>query len=91
MFAECNYHKDAQDNLLKDQLIFGITVKEIQDSLLSKIASDDSTGKCLLEARKTESKIEKRKLLGIKTNVSYYAIGTYGGNKRYRSKSKGKG
>ena len=91
MIPECNYHKYALDNLLKDQLMFGITVKEIQDSLLSKIASDDTKGKCLLEAIKIESKIEQRKLLGIKTNVSYDAIGTYGRNKRYGSKSKGRG
>ena len=88
MIPECNYHKDVLDDLVKDKFIFGITVKEIQDSLLSKIASDESTGKCLLEARKIESQIEQRKLLCIKTNVSYDAIGTYSGNKRYRSKSK---
>ena len=46
MTSECNYHKDALDDLLKDQFIFGITVKEIQDSLLSKIATDDGIRKC---------------------------------------------
>ena len=91
MFPECNYHRDALDDLLKDQIIFGITVKEIQDSLLSNIASYNSIGRCLLEARKIKSQIEQRKLLGIKTNVSYDAIVTYGRKKRYRSKCKGKG
>ena len=43
------------------------------------------------KARKIKSQIEQRKLLGIKINVSYDAIDTYGGNKRYRSKSKDKG
>ena len=89
MIPECNYHKSTLDDLLKDQFIFSITVKEIQDSLLSKIASDDSIGMCLLEARKFEFQIKQRKVLGIKTNVSYDAIGTYGGSKRYRSKGKG--
>ena len=66
-------------------------MKVIQDTQLSKISSDDMIVKCLLEARKVEFQIEQRKLLGIKTNVNYYAVGQYGGNKRYRSKSKGKG
>ena len=88
---ECNYHKHAIDDLLKDQFIFRIGVKEIQDTPVSKISSDDTIGKCLLEARKVESQIEQRKLLGIKTKFSYDAVGQYGGNKRYRSKSKGKG
>ena len=62
---ECSYHKHPND-LLKDQFIFGIGVKEIQDTLLSKISSDDMIGKCLLEARKVEPQLEQRKLLGIK-------------------------
>ena len=63
---ECNYHKDAIDDLLKDQFIFGITVKEIQDSLLSKIASDNGIGKCLLEARKIKPQIEQKSYLVLK-------------------------
>ena len=63
MIPECNYHKDTLDDLLKDECIFGITVKEIQDSLLSKIASDDSIGKCLLEARKIKSQIKESYLV----------------------------
>ena len=55
---------------------------------MSKIASDNSIGKCLFEARKIESLIKQRKLLSIKTDVSYDAIGTYSGNKRYRSNGK---
>ena len=66
---ECNYHKHAIDDLLKDQFIFKIGVKEIQDTLLSKISSDDMIGRCLLEARKVECQIEQRKLLGIKPNL----------------------
>ena len=42
MIPRCNYHRDTLDDLLKDQFIFGITLRKIQNSLLSKIASDDS-------------------------------------------------
>ena len=69
MIPKCNYHRDTVDDLLKDQFIFGIIVMEIQNSFLSKTASDDSKGKCLLEARNVESQIKQRKLLGIQTNV----------------------
>ena len=62
----------------------------LQDSLFSKIASDDSI--CVfLKPEKSNLKLKKRKLLGIKPNVNYDAIGTYGGNKRYKSKDKGQG
>ena len=61
----------------------GLTVKEIQDILLSKIESDDTIGKCLLEFRKVESQIAQRKIHVIKTSVSYDTIGQYRGNKRY--------
>ena len=64
-------------------------LSEIQDRLLCKIESDDTIGKCLLERRKVESQIEQRKILGI--IMSYDAIGQYGCNQRYLSKSKGKG
>ena len=37
VIPEYNYHKDVLDDILKDQFIFGFTVKEIQDTLLSKI------------------------------------------------------
>ena len=38
--------------------MFTLTVKEIQDTLLSKIESDDTIGKYLLEVRKVEYQIE---------------------------------
>ena len=91
LIPECNHHKDTIDDIFKNQSIFGLTAKEIQDTLLNKIESDDTIGKCLLKARKVESQIEQRKILGIKTSMSYDTIGQYGGNKRYQSKSKGKG
>ena len=64
--VECRYLDDVKDELLKDQYIFGLCVKEIQDHLLGEITPEDATEKCLLESRKIESKIEQRKLLVIK-------------------------
>ena len=52
MISECTYDRDTLDDLLKDQFMFGITVKKIQDSLSSIIVSDHSIGKCILETRK---------------------------------------
>ena len=46
---ECNYHEHAIDDLLKDQFILGIGVKEIKDTLLSEISSNNMIGKFLLE------------------------------------------
>ena len=80
--VECRYPNDVQDQLLKDQYIFGLCVKEIQDHLLGEIVPEDTAEKCLLESRKIESKIEQRKLLGIKTSMTYDAI--------YRGRNKSK-
>ena len=63
---ECKYRNDA-DELLKDQFIFGIYNKEIQDHLLGEIKEMDNSVKSLYEARKIESKLAQRKLLGIVT------------------------
>ena len=63
-----------QDQLLKDQYIFSLCVKEIQDHLLGEITLEDTAEKCLLESRTIESKTEQRKLLGIKTSMTYNAI-----------------
>ena len=91
--VECRYPDIAQDELLKDQYIFGLCIKEIQDHLLGEIVAEDTPEKCLLESRKVESKIEQRKLLGIKAAISYDAIQRNGfrGRDKYRSKSKGHG
>ena len=72
--VECRYPEIVHDELLKDQFIFGLAIKEIQDHLLGEIKAEDSSEKCLLESRKVESKIEQRKLLGIKTAMTYDAI-----------------
>ena len=72
--VECHYPDIVQDKLLKDQFIFGLVIKEIQDHLLGEIVAEDSSEKCLLELRKVESKIEQRKLLGIKAAISYDSI-----------------
>ena len=55
------------DDLLKDQFIFGIHNKEIQDHLLGEISETDNSVKSLYEARKIKSKLEQRKMLGIVT------------------------
>ena len=48
---ECKYRNDV-DELLKDQFIFGIENKEIQDHLLGEISEMDNSVKALYEARK---------------------------------------
>ena len=63
---ECKYRNDA-DELLKDQFIFGIYNKEIQDHPLGEIKEMDNSVKSLYEARKIESKLAQRKLLRIVT------------------------
>ena len=72
--VKCKYPNTVQDELLKDQFIFGVCVKEVQDHLLGKITPEDNSDKCLLEARKVESKIVQCKLLGFKTAMTYDAI-----------------
>ena len=61
---ECKYRTDS-DELLKDQFIFGIHNKEIQDHLLGEIKETDNSVRALYEARKIESKLAQRKMLGI--------------------------
>ena len=89
--VECHYPNIVQDELLKDQFIFGLAIKEVQDHLLGKIVAEDSSEKCLLESRKRESKIEKRKLSVIKTAMTYDVVQTHRGRNKFRSKSQGRG
>ena len=84
--VECKYPNVVQDELLKDQFIFSVCVKEAQDHL-GEITPEDNSDECLLETRKVESKIEQCKLLGIKTSMTYDAIHS---NNRGRSKSRNK-
>ena len=86
--VECRYPEIVHDELLKDQFIFGLGIKEIQDHLLGEIKADDSSEKCLLESRKIESKIEQRKLLGIKTAMTYDAIHSHSHRGRDKSRNK---
>ena len=86
--VECRYPNDVQDELLKDQYIFGLCVNEVQDHLLGEIVPEETTEECLLESRKIESKIEQRKLLGIKTTMTYDTI--YNGRNKSRNKSHGR-
>ena len=85
--VECKYPNTVQDELLKDQFIFGVCVKEVQDHLLGEITPEDNSDKCLLEACKVESKIEQHKLLSIKTSMTYDVIQS---SNRGRSKSRSK-
>ena len=65
-------------------------IKEIQDHLFGEIVTEDTPEKCLLESRKVESKIEQRKLLGIKAAILYDSVQTNNrGRGTFRSKSKG--
>ena len=61
---ECKYKNNA-DELLKDQFLFGVYNREIQDNLLGEISETDNSVKALYKARKIESKHEQCKLLGI--------------------------
>ena len=61
---ECRYRNDS-DELLKDQFIFGIYDKEIQDHLFGEIKETDNSVRALYEARKIELKLAQRKMLGI--------------------------
>ena len=63
---ECKFKNDS-DDLLKDQFIFGIHSKEIQDHLLGEISETGNSIKSLYGARKIKSKLEQRKMLGIVT------------------------
>ena len=41
--VECRYPEIVHDELLKDQFIFGLGIKEIQDHLLGEIKAEDSS------------------------------------------------
>ena len=61
---ECKYRNDM-DELMKDQFIFGIHNKEIQDHLLGEIKETDNSVRVLYEVQKVESKLAQRQMLGI--------------------------
>ena len=70
---ECKYKNDIEE-LLKDQFIFGIENKEIQDHLLGEISETDNSVKALYEARKIELKLAHRKMLGIVNPTSLVSV-----------------
>ena len=86
---ECKYRNDS-DELLKDQFIFGLFNKEIQDHLLGEISETDNSVKALYEARKIESKLAQRKMLGIVTPAALSVEAIHRGF-RNKSKSKSRG
>ena len=86
---ECKYRNDS-DELLKDQFIFGLFNKEIQDHLLGEISEMDNSVKALYEARNIESKLAQRKMLGIVT-PSALSVEAIHRNFKSKSKSQSKG
>ena len=74
LIHECGYDQNMQQILLKDQFIFGVIVREIQEHLLNDIEDDHDLNHCLQEVHKIESCIAQRKLLGLKL-VQHDAIG----------------
>ena len=85
---ECRYKDDA-DELLKDQFIFGIYNKEIQDHLLGEIKETDNSVRALYEARKIESKLAQRKMLGI-ANPNLVSVDELKRSTSYRGKDASK-
>ena len=72
---ECKYKNDT-DELLKDQFIFGIHNKEIQNHLLGEIGWKDNSVRALYKTRKIELKLQQRQMLGIvnPNAVSVHAV-----------------
>ena len=65
LIKECGYEENMHNILLKDQFIFGVTVREIQEHLLNEIGDGHDLNQYLIEAHKIESHIAQRKLLGL--------------------------
>ena len=83
LIKECGYYQNMQNILLKDQFIFSVTIREIQEHLLNKIGDGHDLNQCLIEACKIESCIAQRKLFRLKS-VQYDSID----NQRSRPKKK---
>ena len=62
LIMECGCEENMQNILLKDQFIFSVTVREIQEHLPNEIGDDHDLNQCLTEACKIESRIAQRKL-----------------------------
>ena len=89
LIKECGYEENMQNILLKDQFIFGVTIREIQEHLLNEIGDDHDLNQCLMEARKIESRTAQCKLLGLKS-VQYDSIGNQRSQPKKKFKSKDK-
>ena len=74
LIKECGYEENMRNILLKDQFIFGVTVREIQEHLLNEIGDNRDLNQCFIEACKIELHIAQRKLLGLKS-IQYDSIG----------------
>ena len=73
LICECGYDDNMQTMLLKDEFIFGVSVREIQEHLLNEITDYQDLNTTLVEARKIESRITQCKLLGLKS-VQYDVV-----------------
>ena len=82
---ECKY-KNYADELLKDQFIFDINNKEIQDLLLGEISEMDNSVNVLYKARKIESKLAQRKLLDVVKPNNLVGVDTIKKNSKYDDK-----
>ena len=91
LIKECGYEENMQNILLKDQFIFGVTIREIQEHLLNEIGDDHDLNQCLMEARKIESRIAQRKLLGLMFLFSMIVLVTKEAGLRKNSNPKTKG
>ena len=78
-------YKHDSDEFLKDQFIFGLQNKEIQDHLLDELSEMDNSVCTLYEAKKIESKLEQHKLLGIITPSSLVGMDAIKSQKKNRS------
>ena len=90
LIRECGYKENMQQILLEDQLIFGVTDREILEHLLNEIEGNLDLNQCLQEARKIEPHIAHRKLSGLKS-VQYDSIDNQRDRGRSKKKSKLKG
>ena len=87
---ECRYPNQVQDELLEKPIhILVLPLKKSKIIYLVKLWQRTHQKKCPLESRKIESKIEKRKLLGIRTPMTYGSVQR--DRNKFHSKSQGRG
>ena len=60
LIHECGYEESMQNILLKDQFIFGVTVREIQEHLLNEIGDDHDINQCFRRQEKSSHILHKQ-------------------------------